>query len=106
MVRLGSRGEARRPFWLHQGAEYLLGLVLAAQGLQGPTPMIPALAGALIIINAALVDGPLGAFRAVSRRQHRWCDVVVILALVITAALPFLEIDNTSRVLMIAIAVI
>ena len=52
-----------RPFWLHQAAEYLIGLVLVAQGLQSPTPVVPALAGGLVLVNAACVDGPLGAFR-------------------------------------------
>jgi hypothetical protein len=33
---------------MHQAAEYLLGGVLVAQGLQSPTPAIPALAGGLI----------------------------------------------------------
>ena len=105
-MRLGGREEARRPFWLHQAAEYLFGLILVAQGLQSPTPTIPALAGGLVILNAAIVDGPIGAFRAVSRRQHRWCDVVVMVALVAGAALPFLDVDNTSRLLMIGIAVV
>ena len=105
-MRLGGREEARRPFWLHQGVEYLLGLILVAQGLQSPTPTVPALAGGLVVLNAALVDGPLGAFRAVSRRQHRWCDVVVMGALVTGAALPALDVDNTSRLLMAAVAVI
>lgn len=97
---------ALRPFWLHQAAEYLLGLVLVAQGLQSPTPTIPALAGGLVLANAAIVEGPLGAFRIVSRRMHRWCDVAVIAALVIAAVLPFLDVDNTTRSLMVMVAAI
>jgi hypothetical protein len=91
---------------LHQGAEYLLGLVLVAQGLQSPTPTVPALAGGLVILNAAIVDGPLGAFRAVSRRQHRWLDLVVIGVLVVAALVPGLDVDNTSRALLLSIAAI
>lgn len=106
MVRLGGADSSLRPFWLHQFAEYLLGLVLVAQGLQSPTPAVPALAGGLVLLNAALVDGPLGAFRAVSRRLHRWTDLLVIGVLVVLAALPFLDVDNTSRALIVGIAVI
>lgn len=95
-----------RPFWLHQAAEYLLGLVLVAQGLQSPTPAVPAIAGGLVVVNAACVDGPLAAFRVVSRRAHRWADLVVIAVLVIAAALPWLDLDNASRLLMVMVAVI
>lgn len=105
---VASSGEERylRPFWLHQAAEYVIGLVLVAAGLQSPTPMFPALAGGLIMLNAAIVEGPLGAFRLVPRMVHRWVDVVVIALIVITAALPFLEIDNTSRMLMLVMSTV
>ena len=95
-----------RPFWLHQAAEYLLGMVLVAQGLQSPAPTFPALAGGLLLLEAAIVDGPLGAFRLVSRRLHRWLDVAVAVAIVAVAALPFLDIDNTSRMLMVVVTVV
>jgi hypothetical protein len=95
-----------RPFWLHQAAEYLIGLALVAQGLQSPTPVVPALAGGLVVVNAACVDGPIGAFPLVSRRNHRWTDLVVIGVLVVAAALPWLDVDNTSRLLMVIVAVI
>jgi hypothetical protein len=91
---------------MHQVVEYLLGLMLVAQGLQSPTPVVPALAGGAVVLNAAIVDGPMGAFRTVGRRLHRWIDVGVIAGLVVLAALPFLNIDNTSRMLLVAVAVI
>ncbi len=102
-MRLGGAEENLRPFWLHQGAEYLFGLLLIAQGLQSPLPAVPALAGGLVLLNAALVNGPLGAFRAVSRPLHRWIDLGVIAALLIAAALP-IDVDNTSRLLLVAVA--
>jgi hypothetical protein len=95
-----------RPFWLHQAAEYLLGLVLVAQGLQSPTPVVPALAGGLVLLNAACVDGPISAFHWFSRRVHRTLDLVVIAVITLGAALPFLDVDNTSRIVMLVIAVI
>jgi hypothetical protein len=95
-----------RPFWLHQAAEYLIGLVLVAVGLQSLEPLVPTLAGGLVILNAAVVDGPLGAFRLMSRRQHRIADLIVIVAIAVAAVLPFLDIDNASRVMMAVTAVI
>jgi hypothetical protein len=83
-----------------------LGLVLVAQGLQSPTPVVPAVAGGIVLLNAACVEGPLAAFRLVSRRSHRFADIVVIAALVVAAALPWLDVDNTSRLLMVIVAVI
>ena len=96
---------ALRPFWLHQGAEYMFGLVLVAQGLQSPSPLVPSLAGGLVLLNAAMVDGPFGAFRVVPRRVHRWFDVAVIAVLVVAALLP-VSIDNTSRAVMLAIGAV
>jgi hypothetical protein len=83
-----------------------VGLVLVAAGVQSPDPMFPLLAGGLIVVNAAVVDGPLGAFRFVTRPRHRILDVVVIGVVAVIAALPFLEIDGMSRVTMLVIAVI
>src|SRR4051794_24084527 len=95
-----------RPFWLHQSAEYLVGIVIVAMGLQTLKPAVPVLAGALVLLNAALVDGPLGAFRLFSRRGHRIVDVVVIAVLVLGAAVPVLGEDATRRAVMAAGAVI
>ena len=95
-----------RPFWLHQASEYLIGLVLVAMGLQSLHPAVPTLAGGLIILNAALVDGPLGAFRMFSRRTHRIVDLVVIGVLLVLAFLPWLHNDNANRALIAAAAAI
>lgn len=106
VVRVGGRVESLRPFWMHQVVEYLLGLMLVAQGLQSPTPAVPALAGGVVVLNAAIVEGPLAAFRTIPRRFHRWADVVLIGVLLALAALPALNVDNTSRLLLAAVAVI
>lgn len=95
-----------RPFWLHQGAEYLVGLVIVASALQSPSPTVATIAGGVVVVNAAMVDGPLGAFRAVDRPLHRWLDIGVIAMLVLLAAMPFVDIDNVTRMLMAAVAAI
>src|SRR5262245_53557680 len=94
-----------RPFWLHQASEYLVGIVIVAMGLQTVEPAIPVLAGGLVLLNAALVDGPLGAFRLFSRRGHRIVDVVVIALLVVGALAPLGQ-DSTGRLILGAAAVV
>jgi uncharacterized membrane protein YhaH (DUF805 family) len=96
----------KRPFWMHQLAEYVLGAVLIAQGLQSPTPLMPAVAGGLFLANAAMARGPLAAFRGVSRSLHRVFDVVVIVAVIGLAAQPWASIEGSTRVIMVAIAAV
>ena len=105
-VTVSSMAEPKpkRPFWMHQVAEYLLGAVLVAQGLQSPTPLMPSLAGGLIMANAAIVRGPLAAFRVVGRSLHRMLDLVVVLAVIALAVQPWLSIEATTRVVMGVIA--
>jgi hypothetical protein len=95
-----------RPFWLHQGAEYIVALVLIASGLQSTDPLWPALAGGLVLANTAFSGPPLGAFKLCGRSLHRRLDVVVIAALVVCAALPFLSIDTASRLTMLLVAAV
>jgi hypothetical protein len=95
-----------RPFWMHQLAEYVLGGVLVAQGLQSPTPVVPAIAGGVIMVNAAIVRGPMSAFRTVGRRTHRALDVVVIAAVLLASVQPFVDVDATARVVLAAIATV
>ena len=46
----------KRPFWLHQLAEYIVGGALLATGLQSSEPIVPVIVGLLIIVNTAVVD--------------------------------------------------
>jgi hypothetical protein len=103
---MAASERARRPFWLHQVAEYLIGLILVAQGLQGPEPLVPALAGALVILNAAVAIGPVSAFRIVGRRTHRTLDLVVIAVVVAAALQPWVSVDVGTRGIMLAVAAV
>jgi len=89
---------------MHQFVEYILGGVLVAQGLQCPTPAMPALAGGLIMANAAIVRGPLAAFRLVSRSVHRVLDVVVMAVIVLLGVQPWVSVEGSTRMIMVAIA--
>jgi hypothetical protein len=97
---------ARRPFWVHQVAEYLLGVALILQGLQMPTPVIPTVAGLAVLINAASVRGPLSAFRVFDRAGHALADLVLVAVLVIAAVQPVIGIDALGRMLMGLVAVV
>ena len=97
---------AKRPFWIHQIVEYLVGIGLISASVQLPDPAAPALLGLLIVLNAAVAKGSAGAFRLVGRRLHRTLDVVVIGVLVFVAVQPWISIDATGRLLIGAIAFI
>lgn len=101
MARNGTR-----PFWLHQLVEYILGITLVSQALQSPTPAVPAIAGAALLVNAAVVRGPLSAFRLVGRRAHRVLDVVVMAVTAVLAVQPWAEIDPGARVIMLGIVAV
>jgi hypothetical protein len=101
-TQVESRGG--RPFWLHQLAEYLLGGLTVAQGVRSPTPVLPAIAGALVLVNAACARGPLAAFRVFTRAQHRVADVVVMLAMLVAAAQPFVHVDGIARLVLGGVA--
>ncbi len=58
---------ARRPFWIHQLVEYLVGLALISASVQLPEPTVPAVMGLVVLFNAAIAQGAAGAFRLVSK---------------------------------------
>jgi len=82
----------------------MIGLILVATGLQGPEPLVPAVVGGVVLLNAAVAIGPLGAFRLVGRRLHRVVDLVVIAFVVVAAVQPWVDVDVGTRAIMIGIA--
>ncbi len=94
-----------RPFWIHQLAEYLIGVALVAQGLQEKDPVVPAVAGVVVIANVAIVRGPLGAFRWVGRRAHRWLDLAVMVGIGVAAVQPWVPVPSSGRLVMIVMLV-
>jgi hypothetical protein len=93
----------KRPFWMHQLVEYILGGLLVASGLQSPTPLGPSLLGGLIMLNAALTKGALGAFRAYDRGLHRVFDIIIIGFGLVLVGQPWISIDNGTRIVMLSI---
>jgi uncharacterized membrane protein len=100
---MGER--AMRPFWIHQAAEYLIGMALVAQAIQDPDPVVPALVGMLVILNAAVVRGPLGAFKWFGRSVHKWIDLGLMIVIALVAVQPFAEVTATGRGMMLVILV-
>jgi hypothetical protein len=96
----------KRPFWMHQLVEYILGGALVGSGLQSRTPTVPAVLGGLIMLNAALTKGALGAFRAFDRRVHKLLDPVVILVCIAGAVQPVFSVDNTTRLIILGITAV
>ena len=90
-----------RPFWVHQAAEYVIGIAIVSQGLQDPQPVVPSVIGTLVILNAAIVRGPLGAFKWIGRGLHRWFDVALMGLIAVVAVQPWLDISITGRGLML-----
>lgn len=96
---------AHRPFWIHQLIEYMIGIALIVMGFQDPEPLVPAFCGVVVMVNASMVRGPFGAFRAFTRSQHRWVDVGVIGVLVAAAVQPWLEVSAIGRITLAGICV-
>jgi hypothetical protein len=90
---------ARRPFWMHQIVEYMIGIALIAAAIQQLKPAVPAVMGLLIILNAAITIGPAGAFSLVSRKVHRILDIVVIVILTVSVFQPWVEVEMIGRLL-------
>ncbi len=85
------------PFWIHQLAEYAIGLGLIAQAAQGPKTVLPVAFGGVVLISAAIVDGPMAGWKAVSRPAHRTVDIGLALAALVLAVLPWSRADVASR---------
>jgi len=96
----------KRPFWMHQLVEYILGGALVASGMQSVTPLVPAVLGGLIMLNAALTKGALGAFRAYDRRLHRTLDIGIIMLSLVAVGQPWIEVDAGTRIVILAVTTV
>ncbi|MDP9464240.1 MAG: hypothetical protein M3P52_06425 [Actinomycetota bacterium] len=94
----------KRPFWMHQLVEYILGGALVAAGLQSPTPLLPSVVGGIVMLHAAITIGPLSAFRVITRGVHRAIDVVVIAVELLVGIQPWISLDSGTRIIVVCIA--
>jgi hypothetical protein len=70
------------PFWIHQLVEYVAGAGIAWTGARasGAAQAVVVTAGLVLVLLAAVSDGPLGAGRLIGRRAHRAADGVIVVA--------------------------
>ena len=101
-----SAGAAKRPFWMHQLVEYILGGALVASGMQSPTPIAPAVVGGLLLLYAASTRGALSAFRLIDRRWHRLLDPLFVALEAVAAVQPWIETEPGARFVLGGIAVV
>lgn len=91
---------------MHQLVEYILGVSLVASGLQSPTPVVPSVLGGVVLLYAAATSGALSAFRLIDRRVHRVADPILVVLQIVVALMPWWEIDNATRGIIVGIAVV
>lgn len=96
----------KRPFWMHQLVEYILGGALVATGLQSPYPAVPAVLGGIIMLHAAITRGALAAFQVLDRRVHRMLDPFVIGVVFVGAAQPWVTVDPGTRVIIAGVGAV
>ncbi len=98
--------DGKRPFWMHQLVEYILGGALVAAGLQSHTPLVPAVMGGVIMVHAAITRGALSAFRVIDRKVHRAIDPFIIGTTLVAGLQPWISVANPTRLTIVAIAAV
>jgi len=80
------------PFWAHQVAEMLVGVVLMIEGARtGQHTAVLFGMGAALLVLSLISDGALGAWPLVSRRVHRVLDLVAAALLALSPIVLSLE---------------
>ena len=93
-----------RGFWMHQLVEYGIAGGLIMMSAQSATPLAPASMGIAILINAAVVDGPMSAFKWCSRRVHKILDWLIIVAALLASIV--LDLDAQGRLVLLAVGLV
>ena len=94
----------RRLLWLVQLVEYGIGFAIAWAASRIDDPVVPVVVAVAVIANAATMKAPLAAFRVSSPNVHRF--VGVVLAVAAFACAVFLDVDATTKALLIASAAV
>ena len=88
--------------WLVQVCEYVIGFALAMSAANSVSPAALAVVAIAIIVNAAISEGSLAAFRVLKPRTHRAVGIGIAVSAVLIAVIAPLNL--TSRVTLIAAA--
>ena len=98
---MGTQG---RGFWLHQIVEYIIGIGMLFLAGQSSDPAWPAIIGAVILVNAAMSDGAMSAYRVIPRQIHKFVDWLVVVGAL--AASVFADHDAQARVSLLGVGFI
>ena len=92
-----------RGFWLHQIVEYLIAAALILMSAQSEYPIVTSAFGITLLINVTITDGPLSAYKIISRQVHRIIDWLYVVALIVGAIA--LDIDQSTRTTLFGVAI-
>jgi hypothetical protein len=91
------------PFWAHQLAEMLLGLLLLVEGARtGEHTAVLVGMGGLLLLLALMSDGALGVWSRIGRRLHRVLDFVAAAALAVSPLV--LSLDAVLGIVVLEVA--
>jgi hypothetical protein len=94
---------AGRGFWLHQIVEYLIAAALILMSAQSNYPIVTSAFGIALLINVTVTDGPLSAYKIISRTVHRIFDWLYVGALIIGSIA--LDVDQSTRTTLFGVAI-
>jgi hypothetical protein len=94
----------RVPFWAHQLAELLLGVVLLFEGARNGTHVVVMVAGGLLLLFTLVTDGPLAAWPRLPRRAHRVGDFVFAGVLAVSPF--FVGVDDVLAIVLLEVAAV
>ena len=98
-----STRSAGRGFWLHQIVEYLIAAALILMSAQSEYPIVTSAFGIALLINVTITDGPLSAYKIISRQVHRIIDWLYVVASIVGAIA--LDIDQSTRTTLFGVAI-
>jgi hypothetical protein len=96
-----SAGAGKLPFWIHQLVEYTVAILIASEGARSGKPLVPMVGAVVVLVNAAIADGPGAAFRWVPRKVHRVLDLVVATGLVLAGIVLRSQAGSVGQVILI-----
>jgi hypothetical protein len=96
--------EPGRGFWMHQFVEYFIAGGLVMMSAQLKEPAIPAAMGLIMLVNTAITDGLLSAFKWISRGVHRVIDWLIIIACLVLSFVA--DIETNGRLALLGVGVV
>ena len=93
-----------RGFLLHQIVEYAIAILLIVMSAQISEPLVPVLFGIALLLNVAVADGAMSAFKLLSRRMHRLIDWLIIIGCLISAVIS--DVGTTGRLALVGVGLV